>query len=165
MRIAITNPTTWPQLRRGVERFMNELATWLSSRGHDVTIITAHPGPTEVRNENNHRTILHRRLWTPALGRAGFLEVHAFALTTFAALMRDSYDIVHCCTFMDAFAARAARRITGTPYIFWVNALPPKILYYKSMSTGGAVFRRAVLGADELIVLSEYKQNTFAERF
>jgi phosphatidylinositol alpha-mannosyltransferase len=165
MRIAITNPTTWPQVRRGAERFLNELAFFLAGRGHEVTVIAAKPGPKEVRVERGYRTICHRRLWHPALGRVGVLEFHAFLLTALASLTRKRYDIVHCCTFTDAYAASLARRITGVPYVFWVNALPPRVRYFRSVTLKGAVLRRAVRQADEVIALSRYMQHDFANRF
>jgi hypothetical protein len=44
VKIAITNPTNWPYLRRGVERFINEGAPYLSRLGHEVTVVSGKPG-------------------------------------------------------------------------------------------------------------------------
>ena len=165
MRIAITNPTTWPQVRRGAERFINELAAFLANRGHEVTVIAAKPGRREVRKERGYTTVCHRRLWHPVLARAGVLEVHAFMITAFASLMRKRYDVVHCCTFTGAFAARQARRFTNVPYVFLVNGLPPRIKYFRSVTLKGAVFRRAVTDADEVISLGDYMREYFQTRF
>ncbi|MCP4589404.1 MAG: glycosyltransferase family 4 protein [bacterium] len=165
MRIAITNPTTWPRVRRGAERFVNELAQYLASRGHEATVIACKPGARETRREHGFTTDCHRRLWHPALARVGFLEFHAFAGTAFGALLRGRYDIVHCCTFTDAYAASIARCLTNVPYVFWVNALPPQLRYFRSLTLRGAVFRRSIRYADEVISLSPYMQNDFAERF
>jgi glycosyltransferase involved in cell wall biosynthesis len=165
MRIAITNPTTWPRARRGAERFLNELAFYMAGRGHDVTVISTQPGPREVRHERGYTTICHRRLWHPIMARAGIHEFHPFMLTTLGHLLQTRYDIVHCCTFMDAIAARMARRLTRVPYVFWINGLPPRVRYVRSMTARGAVFRRAVLGADEVISLSRYMWEYFQDRF
>src|SRR6202050_4491277 len=118
MRIAITNPTNWPYLRRGVERFMNDLAGYLTRRGHEVTIITSKPGKTEVIRDNDYTTIYCRRMWHPWMMKLGILEIYAFFLTLLPRLLRNRYDVVLSCTFMDGFAAQVARYITGTPYIF-----------------------------------------------
>lgn len=165
MKIAITNPTTWPRARRGAERFLNELAFFLAGRGHEVTVISSKPGPREVRDERGYRTICHRRLWHPIFARAGVLEFHAFYFTALVHLLRERFDVVHCCTFMDAFAARTARRFTNTPYVFWINALPPRKSYVRSLTTRGAVFCRAVVDADEPISLSRYMWDYFEDRF
>lgn len=158
MRIAITTPTTWPYVRRGAERFVNELAEWLAGRGHDVTIVSGKPGPSEVRYTNGYRTIYHRRLWHPALAKIGWLEFHSFFLRCLPALLTGDYDLVHCVTFLDTFAATLARRFTGTPCVFWVNSLRPPVQYFRSLSTGGKIHRRAMRNADEVIAQSRYMQ-------
>lgn len=165
MKIAITNPTTWPRVRRGAERFLNELAGYLAQRGHQVTVISSKPGEREIIRQRGYTTICHRRYWHPILGRLGILEFHVFATTVLAKLLRGHYDIVLCLTFMDTFAANLARRITGVPTVFWVNGLPPPIRYVRSLSLGGRVFRKAVQDADEVILLSSYMREYFARRF
>lgn len=165
MRIAITNPTNWPQVRRGTERFINDLARYLGSSGHDVTIVSAHPGRPTRRTEHGYTTAMKRRLWLPWMARHGVLEFHAFFVTTLAELLRHRYDVVLSCTFMDAYAATLARRVTGTPCVFWVNGLPTPITYVRARSMKGAFFRRAVQGADEVVGLSLYMQAYLEEHF
>lgn len=165
MRIAITNPSTWPRVRRGAERFLNELAEFLAARGHEVTVIACKPGKIETRRERGFTTICHRRMYHPALARVGFLEFHAFAGTALTALLNKRYDAVHCCTFTDAFAASVARRVTNVPYVFWVNGLPPRVRYVRALTLRGAIFRRAIRYADEVISLSRYMHTDFADRF
>jgi phosphatidylinositol alpha-mannosyltransferase len=161
MRIAITNPTTWPRVRRGAERFLNELAAYLARRGHDVTVLSSKPGPREATRERGYVTDCHRRLWHPVMGKVGLLEFHVFLATLLPRLLARRFDAVHCCTFADAYAAGLARRFTGTPCVFWINALPPPIRYFRSLTLGGAVFRRAILKADEVISLSRYMHDHF----
>lgn len=165
MRIAITNPTNWPQVRRGTERFINDLARYLGASGHDVTIVSAHPGRPTQRTEQGYTVAMKRRLWLPWMARHGVLEFHAFFLTALAELLRHRYDVVLCCTFMDAYAATLARRVTGTPCVFWVNGLPTPITYVRARSMKGAFFRRAVQGADEVVALSGYMQAYLKEHF
>ncbi|MBY0588214.1 glycosyltransferase family 4 protein [bacterium] len=165
MRIAITHPTDWPFVRRGTERFMNELAEYLASRGHDVTILSAKPGRGEVLRDSAYITRHHRRLWHPSLGKVGIIEAHAFLVTCLASLLRHRFDIIQCCSFTDAFAASLARRVTGTPFVFWVNGLPPRVKYYRSLSLGGKVFTRAIQDADEVINISNFTQEYVAENY
>jgi len=84
---------------------------------------------------------------------------------SYAPLLAQPFDVVQCCSFTDAFAASLARSWTGTPYAFFVNGLPPRVPYFKSLTTKGAVFRRAVLAADELIVPSAYVGRYCEERY
>jgi glycosyltransferase involved in cell wall biosynthesis len=97
--------------------------------------------------------------------RLGILQSHTFVLTAFFALIRNRFDVVHCCSFLDAFAARLARTLTGVPYIFWANGVPPPVKYIRQVSAGGRIFSRAVRDADELVVLSRYMQGYFQRRF
>ncbi len=127
MRIGITSPTNWPLVRRGAERFINDAALYLTGLGHQVTVISAHPGATESREEHGFTTIMHKRLWHPAMSRIGMMEFHPFFFTTLAALRRQRFDVLLCTSFMDAYAAIWSRRLTGVPCIFWVNGLPPLI--------------------------------------
>jgi len=165
MKIAITNPTDWPQVRRGAERFINELAGYLTKQGHEVTIVSAHPGPTTTIDDRGYETIHFRRWWHPSFQKVGVLEFHAFFLTTLQALLRRRFDVVQCCTFMDAYAADWARTMTGVPYVFLINGIPPKARYYRTLTLKGAVFRRAVLHADEVISISHYMHDYFQDRF
>jgi len=165
MRIAITNPTSWPRVRRGAERFCNELARYLACRGHRVTVVSAKPGRRECTDHHGYTTVCHRRLWHPALAKVGVLEFHPFALTALANLVRGSYDVVLSCTFSDAYAATLARRVTGASCVFVVNGLPPRIRYIRSATLGGAIFRRAIQQADEVIALSVYMQQDLQRRF
>ncbi len=165
MNIALMNPTTWPWVRRGSERFMNELAFYLGQRGHEVTIISAKPGPGEVIHHANYTTLCHRRLWHPLFAKAGVLEFHAFLPVALYSLLRNRYEVVHCCTFMDAYAAYLARELTGTPYVFWVNGLPPRIRYFRSITLRGAVFKRAIQKADAVIAFSAYVEAYIGQRW
>jgi phosphatidyl-myo-inositol alpha-mannosyltransferase len=135
---------------------MNEAAQFLSQSGHEVTIITGKPGRTELVRENGFTTIYCRRLWHPSFSKIGFLEFHAFFFPALARLLVGNYDVVLCCTFMDGFAAKLARLVTGTPYIFSCFAIPPKVQHYRSLSLKGAIHGRAVTGADGVSGLSKY---------
>jgi glycosyltransferase involved in cell wall biosynthesis len=165
MRIAITNPTYWPYLRRGVERFMNDFAIYLKHRRHEVTIITGKPGKTEVVVDNGVTVIYCRRLWHPVLMKLGILEFHLFFFTALARLLRRKYDVVFCCTFMDGFAAQVARSITGTPYTFTCFAQPPKIQHYRSLTTKGSIFKRTISRADAFLSISQYVSDYFKQRW
>ncbi len=165
MKIAITYPTGFERIRRGTERFMHELAVYMADRGHEVQVISCKPGRRERVRVGNYLRNVHRRWWHPAMGRLGVLESHAFLVTSFLEMVKQRFDVIQCCSFTDAYAARLARRFTGVPYAFFVNSIPPKVKYFRAASLGGGVLRRAVLGADELIPISEYARSYCQARF
>jgi phosphatidylinositol alpha-mannosyltransferase len=165
MKVAITTPTTWPRVRRGSERFLNELAFFLAERGHEVTVIACKPGRKETRVERGYTTVCHRRIYHPALARWGVHEFHAFIFNLLPALIRRRYDVVVCSTFIDAIAGQLARSFTHVPCVFWVNGVPPRVAYQRAITAGGRIFGRAIRGSDEVIVLSRYMQRDFDGRF
>lgn len=165
MRIAITHPTTSVRVRRGTERLIDETAAFMSERGHQVRIIACKPGGREIVERDGYVCDSHRRLWHPWMGRLGVREEHAFVLTSMRELLRRRYDVVHAHSMGDAAGAALARRFSGTPFVFFVNGLPPSVRYYRTISTGGSVFRRAVLAADEIICVSEYVRSYIEQRF
>ena len=165
LKVGITSPTTWPYVRRGAERFINELAAHLVQQGHSVKIISGKPGATEVIETRGYVTVCHRRWWHPSFARFGLLEFHMFFFPAFAALLRERFDIVVCLTFMDAFAARLARRITSTPYVFVVNGIPPKQQYFRSLTLKGAVFGSAIRGSNAVIAISDFVKNYLEGRW
>jgi phosphatidylinositol alpha-mannosyltransferase len=165
MRIAITTPTTWPYVTRGGERFVNELAAFLASRGHDVTVLAGSPERGVRKTQRGYVTRYHRRWWHPSLGKVGIVEAHAFMASCLPRLLTGRYDVVQCTTFLDTYAATVARRVTGTPCAFWVNSIPTDVKYIRSISVGGGVFRRAVRDVDEIVSLSEYVWRYLDHRF
>ena len=60
MRIALLHPTYWPEVRRGAERLVHDLAGWLAKEGHDVTILTTHREKTSTADEDGVRVV---RMW------------------------------------------------------------------------------------------------------
>lgn len=164
MRIALTTPTTWPHVKRGGERFVNELAAFLADRGHDVTVIAAAPAGG-TRRDHGYVTRCHRRWWHPALARVGVHEAHTFMASCLPRLLAGRYDLVQCSTFMEACSAALARRLTGTPCVLWVNSIPTPVKYVRQVSAGGVFFRSAMRQADDVIANSEYAGAYLEARF
>jgi phosphatidylinositol alpha-mannosyltransferase len=165
LRIAITTPTTWPYVRRGAERFVNELASYLTLAGHEVVVISAKPGSRESRMDEGYETLLYRRLWHPMLSQIGWLEFHSFFFTTLFALVCVPCDVVLCTTFMDALAATLAREFTHAPCAFVVNGLPTPVRYVRSLTARGAVFRQALRRSNVVIGMSEYVERYLRRRW
>jgi hypothetical protein len=96
MMILITHPFSWPYVRRGAERFLNELSRYLVSRGHDVTILTSKPsGAEEIAKEDGCTTVrrpqMQSRLWR-------WIRVspeQTFLLTSLPFLRRHQFDANH----------------------------------------------------------------------
>ncbi len=115
MRIALVHPFEWPEVRRGAERYVDDLAWYLRGSGHDVELVTGTNGPTctETRLDG---TVVQRRhhVGMAKLARLGIDRVQAFLLTALPALRGRDFDVVHAMVP----AASLAARIAGIPAVF-----------------------------------------------
>jgi glycosyltransferase involved in cell wall biosynthesis len=107
VKVAITHPYSWPEVRRGAERITVETARALASRGHQVTLVTSgsSAGRSEVDGYNvvrlarRHRDALRHERW--------------FARRIMPMLVRGRFDVVHSLMANDALAAVRTRRLGG----------------------------------------------------
>src|SRR5687768_14534799 len=151
MKIALTHPYCWPYVRRGSERFIAELALYLTQRGHEVITVSTKPGSPAREHSNHGLRILLRQVWHPSLGRVRIQPVHTFMFGCLRTLAALNVDVVQGLTYIDAWAAnilkiakrhRTVFQITGpiVPHHF------PRIPPYRYM------VRQAVTHADSNVV-------------
>jgi phosphatidylinositol alpha-mannosyltransferase len=86
VRIALVHPYSWPEVRRGGERYLHDLERWLTDRGHDVDLVTGA---------------------VPRLGRFGATPLDTFGLDALPRLARQRYDVVHALVPSGGLAAAA----------------------------------------------------------
>jgi phosphatidylinositol alpha-mannosyltransferase len=115
LRITIAHPTVWPEVRRGAERYADDLAWFLRGQGHEVTLLTGTIGPTAV-DRRPDGVIVHRvhHVGMAKLGRLGIDPVQAFGLTIAPVLRRERPDVVHAMVP----SAAVASRLVGVPVLF-----------------------------------------------
>ena len=130
MRIALLHPTYWPEVRRGSERLIHDLAVRLSDRGHEVTILTSHPGRAVSAREDGVTVDRARRL--PARGPLRWYEHHITAsLPAFTRLVRGRFDLAQAFFCVDAWAALHARRFGGPPVVATTHGIPERAYLVK----------------------------------
>ena len=124
MRIALMHPTYWPEVRRGSERLIHDLAAGMAARGHEVTLITSHPGGTSTTVEDGFEVIRSRRL--PYMRPLRWYEDQiANAPSAAYRLWRGDFDIAHAFFPPDAWAASLVqRRLGGPPFLFTLHGIP-----------------------------------------
>lgn len=158
MRIAITHPTAWPEVRRGSERLLNNLAYQMAARGHSVTIVTTAPEPAvQVQTKGSIREIrLPRRNPPAAISGRWFNHFHLFGRDLAAWLRTESFEAVHCLNYHDAAGALVARR-SGSDFrlIFQCTGIPVR-RYFRRIPLDGFLFRAAVMNSDSVVVLSRF---------
>jgi phosphatidylinositol alpha-mannosyltransferase len=109
MRIALVHPFSWPTVRRGGERYLHDLAWYLTRQGAQVDIVVGgRPGMTETADGRLVRLRHPRQLEV-----RGLTPTDTFGLPALGWLARHRYDIVHALTPTAALAAVVTRQRTA----------------------------------------------------
>jgi phosphatidylinositol alpha-mannosyltransferase len=119
MRIALTHAYSWPEVRRGAERFLPSLAAALVRRGHEVIHYSA-AWSAGTSTEEGVRTIRLRRVF-----RDQPRHEADFGRRLLPRLALGRFDAVHALGRSDALASvRAARLHQSTTTVFTDMGLP-----------------------------------------
>ena len=160
MRIALLHPSYWPEVRRGGERLVHDVAAGLARRGHEVTLVTSHRARRTVTTEDGFRVIRNWRPPTRLVHRRAY-EFHLTNAPAVAAeLLRGGYDVAHAFHPVDAWAAATARRV---PFVFSMNGIPAR-QFLVARRYRLPLLQRAVEAAKHVTVLSEAAAEPF-ERY
>ena len=153
MRIALLTPTYWPEVRRGTERVVHDLAAGCARRGHDVRIVTSTPGRRSRAVEaGGVRVVRVHRPWAGPTDRLGLPAHSAHVPLALAALLAGRDDVAHAFFPTDALAANAWRRARRRASVFSVMGLPSaRSITAKPRSA--PVWRSAVGGASAVTAL------------
>jgi glycosyltransferase involved in cell wall biosynthesis len=125
-RVALLAPCTWPEVRRGGERLVRDLAGGLAERGHEPRLITSHPGRPSRTREDGVEVI---RSWRPPDGRLRRRLVEDYVTHvpfSYMHLARGRDDLAHAFHGPDALAAVRWSRETGRPAVFTFLGLPTR---------------------------------------
>lgn len=156
MRIAITSPYCWPQVRRGSERFMNELADYLVAQGHEVTVVSTHVGDPIETTAGRRRDIVFAQRFVRFRERRTLNPGHGFAFQVRALLKREPFDWVHSLSYHDAFGAAVAKA-DGASFRLVMNHVGiPVRKYFRRVPHDYLIFRRALRSADTHLVTSTF---------
>lgn len=124
LRVAFLCPCFWPEVRRGGERFVNDLARGLIDRGHRPRIITSHPGRTTRSVEGGLEVMRVRR---PPPVRIRHLELHLSHIPlSYLAVTQGTFDLAHATYSTDALAAVRWARKEGRPAVLSYLGLPDR---------------------------------------
>ncbi len=156
MDVCLTHPFCWPYVRRGTERHMDELGTWLSGAGHRVTTVSTSPGPTTVERSSAGERVLLAARWHPLLGRLRLGPQHTFILASRGCLARLEADVVHSFGFTDFLAVRWSRKEPPRRHVLQMNGAPIPAAYYRRFPPERWMIRQALEGADVVVACSRF---------
>jgi glycosyltransferase involved in cell wall biosynthesis len=162
LRVTLLNPTYWPEVRRGAERMVRELADGLIERDHCVRLITTHHGIPRREVEDAMRVL---RLWRPPATRLTrrLYEEHLLqAPFSYLALRAGSQDVAHALAPADAVAAaRWARQTPGVAIFSYMGIPTRRFLVGRRMRLKATL--AACWSADAVVALSRAAADAFWE--
>jgi len=138
MRIALTHVYAWPEVRRGGERYLHELAAALSDAGHEVRIFSTEPAPRRDRVLGVETRYLRRRHYALERRFGVLSEEVAFGLQTLPRVGLRRFDVWHAFGTADAASATIASQMRGLRSVYtdlgiserhWRDARPDRRLY------------------------------------
>jgi phosphatidyl-myo-inositol alpha-mannosyltransferase len=112
MKIALVHPYTWPEVRRGAERYLDDLAWALVGLGHEVDVLTTTPA---LAASQPFRHVAVRRptgRLRRLLASIGFGPLESFGAMVLPRLLTRRYDVLHAMVPAAAVAGWLARQPT-----------------------------------------------------
>jgi phosphatidyl-myo-inositol alpha-mannosyltransferase len=153
MKIAITHPFAWPEVRRGAERMIVETGRALAARGHRVTVFTSGtPDIPGVRVVS-----LTRRHEDP------FEHERHFARQVFPRLLIGRFDVVHSLMPYDAAAAVLSGRLVKHRVVYEELGVPNPDWWARRLD--GWLRAWLVRTVDVYGCMSEYARSELETRF
>jgi glycosyltransferase involved in cell wall biosynthesis len=160
VRIALVHPHSWPEVRRGGERYLADLAWYLGGAGHDVEVITGTEGiaSTTVAERVTERKLRH--LTPRAAAARGLTHDETFGVVALRQLAARRCDVVHAFTPTAAIAAR----LVGLPTVYTVLGHPDPALV-RRRAAQRRMFGQAVRRSTVTVALSRASAVATEEAF
>lgn len=154
LRIALLNAWYWPEVRRGSERVVHDVAMDLMALGHRPRLLTSHAGPPRRSVEDGLPVF---RSWRPPdvlLRARNVQEALTHVPFSYLALRAGDDDVAHAFFATDALAAVEWGRRSGRPAVFSFMGVPQReAMANRRMKL--RILERVTAGADAVVVLSE----------
>lgn len=159
-RVALLHPCFWPEVRRGAERIIRELADGLVGEGMRPRLLTSHPGPPSRAVEDGLEVVRHWRPPDGRLRRRRYEDHLTHVPFSYASLLRGDDALAHAFFPTDGAAAARWGESTRRPVIFTYMGIP-KRSYLASRRTRLAATLAAIRGSDAVVALSRTAADAF----
>jgi phosphatidylinositol alpha-mannosyltransferase len=123
LQIALTHVYAWPEVRRGGERYLHELASALADSGHDVRVLTTAPTARRGTVLGVEVTYLRRRR-IAARRFEQYADEVAFGVQAMTHLASNRLDVWHAFGTSDAAAAALLGRVRSVRSVYTDLGIP-----------------------------------------
>jgi glycosyltransferase involved in cell wall biosynthesis len=155
------SPVFWPEVRRGSERFVRDLADGLIARGQHPRLLTSHGGLLPRRTvEDGLEVVRNPRLPSGRLERRNFEHHLGHVPFAYLSLRRGEDDIAHAVYVTDAAAALRWARHSGRPVVYSAMGIPHRA-WLANRRRRLELTLAAVRGASATVVLSRAAADAF----
>lgn len=144
----------WPEVQRGNERIVHDLAVELGRRGHRPRIVTSHPGPSTRTNEEGVVVVRLRRPPEKLLRLRKIQENLTHVPFSYLELVRHPPDLAHAFFPTDALAATRWAKAAGRPAVLSLTGIPGRA-NVSNLRLRMRVLELATTASDAVLVLSE----------
>lgn len=125
LSVVLTHAYSWPEVRRGGERYLHELSSALVDAGHRVTVVSSAPAPGRSEVLGVPVVYLRRRALAPK--RFGESAVEAgFAATAVSWVARHRVDVWHALGAPDAAVAALTSSLGRWRSVYTVLGIPER---------------------------------------
>jgi phosphatidylinositol alpha-mannosyltransferase len=153
VKAALLNPCFFPEVKRGSERLIRELANGLVAAGHEPTLITSHPGRPSRADEDGLHVIRNWRPPDEKLRRRLYPDYLTHVPFSYASLRAGDYDIANAFYPTDALAAVRWSERAGRPAVFSYGGLPDRAVLADRRHKL-SILERAVRGSAAVVTSS-----------
>lgn len=147
MKVLLSHLYSWPEVRRGGERYLHELGAALQRAGHDVRIVTTATVASDDEILGVRVTRLRRR------GKDFYANEAAFARQLLLTNVRGDADVWHALGTADAAAAARLSKLRKTRSVY--TDLGGPLRSYRSSRPDHPRFDYAVKNLDAYVCLSQ----------
>lgn len=165
MKVVLTYPFSWPEVRRGGERLFHDLGVYLRTQAVDVVQVSTR-GRRMGSRPLEDGVIRHRAF--PEVGLPGNVILDrpvTYLPGAAATVARSRPDLVHGMFHLDGVAARLARPFTRrTPYVVHVQGMPRRE-NLERLRLHRLLFGPSVRAASAVIAVSRAAADAMEEEF
>lgn len=151
--VALLNFAYWPEVRRGNERLVHDLAQELVRRGDAATILTSHPHRRVRAVEQGVSVVRSRRPPERLLRLRGIQDRLTHVPFSYGELRRPDFDLAHAFFLTDALASTRWAARTDRPAVFSLTGVPERA-NVSNLRLRRRLLELAVEGSDAVVVLS-----------